>query len=123
MDIQNEIEALDNFEKVRFPEMGIPELCDNEMYIAKESYVLKFEQSQVQEKKEAEANVDPNEPKIIPNSKTEFAMTEVNKQIYEISNEITLLASKLNKLRHNHNTVKLAIYSTKTIRSYELTME
>ena len=55
MDMQSEIEALDKFENGKFLEMGIPDVPDNELYVAKESYMWKFEQSQLKEKKDVES--------------------------------------------------------------------
>jgi len=76
MDMQSEIEALDKHEKGKLIEMGIPDVPDNELYVAKESYMWKFEQSQLAEKR-AQEN-DPNAPKIVPKSKTELAESANN---------------------------------------------
>ena len=72
MDMQSEIEALDKFENGKFLEMGIPDVPDNELYVAKESYMWKFEQSQLKEKKDGEST-DGKDPKIVPQSQTELA--------------------------------------------------
>lgn len=72
MDMQSEIEALDKFDNGKFLEMGIPDVPDNELYVAKESYMWKFEQSQLKEKKEGDST-DDKDPKIVPKSKTELA--------------------------------------------------
>lgn len=75
MDMQSEIEALDRHEKGKFLEMGIPDVADSELYIAKESYMWKFEQGKLDDNnnQEQSKSSDPKEPKIVPRSKTELA--------------------------------------------------
>merc|ERR1712150_61649 len=77
-----EIKAIDEHENGKFLEMGIPDIPDNELYKAVESFMWKIENEKKEEddaKKKKEAN-DSNskkeneDPRIIPLSKTE--MTE-----------------------------------------------
>jgi len=95
MDMQSEIEALDKLDQGKFLEMGIPDVPDNELYVAKESYTWKFEQSQLKEKRNQEGNSDPNQPKIVPKYNTELAEMRNNnysrgRQFYECTNVLKL---------------------------------
>merc|ERR1712126_592739 len=71
----------------KFLEMGIPDVEDNEFYIAKESYMWKFENEDKlkgqSEKKEEPRRIENKEPVIVPLSKTELAEREAERQAKE----------------------------------------
>merc|ERR1712110_1100187 len=59
VDMQSEIEALDRHEQGKFLEMGIPDVPDNELYVAKESYMWKFENGRLEDHKNNKAKEQP----------------------------------------------------------------
>lgn len=79
VDMQEEIDAINEAEKGNFLELGIPDVPDNELYAAKESFMWKIEQEKkmedskkIEEQKPA-SNESKGEPRIVPFSKTELA--------------------------------------------------
>lgn len=84
VDMTEEINAIDEYEKTQkneqgsFLELGIPDVPDNELYAAKESFMWKIDKEQKQEEAEKNKTSSPSkdekgDPKIVPFSKTELA--------------------------------------------------
>jgi DNA-directed RNA polymerase subunit RPC12/RpoP len=82
MDMQSEIEMLDKHEGGKFLEAGIPDVPDNELYVAKEHYMWKFEQS---EKAKNGENKDGSQTQAKPAENTCPTPTHYSRgrQVYE----------------------------------------
>lgn len=76
VDMTEEINAINEHEKGNFLELGIPDVPDNELYEAKESFMWKIEKEKEAEdkaKEEANSKEASGDPKVVPYSKTEAA--------------------------------------------------